>query len=645
MRNYKFTARLPVENADAVQLQLRLAHSYQCALIAIERRRRMVVDRLYQRACPAEYAELDSASKAVLMAIESVRHTRNTGGDMLDPDMEMKNENREIAKLAREALSAAREREKTAYAALRAAKRAATPRLRARMRMCDRGARARNKRAYGLAGTVGLAWGTRLKVDESVERAGKAAAKEGSLPRFPRFDGSGAVVVQLQGGLDEAAARGGEDTRFRLVSVSAEMWQESQGRSAHRGNTDVVRGGPRAGQPRAPLPQPKDGSRSSRMRQGVLARLRIGSDGRQPIWAAWPVTMGRPLPPAPIKWAQMIAHRVGARIHWELMITVDDATALPAIRTEGPTLAVNLGWRNHPDGGLRVAYTVGSDGRTEDVRVPTELISGMDHVRSLQAIRAQRLEALKRDLSEWMGEGERPAWLMHALRYADQWCSPKHAAWLLRDWTSRRFTGDAAVYDALHAWVKQDRHLWYWECDEREKLLRMRKDYYRCIAAKWAREYARILVTDMDLSVFATREAPEEADNVGLVQRVSQRLAAPSELRGVIKNACSTRGAKFEEVDGAYKTQTCTACGVVMAFAAKQDLVPTCTACGVREDQDQRHARNLLASDKVLRGGAGPLAPTVDEGSAGAAAAAGGRWQKRHSRTKAQTIEIATENQ
>ncbi len=165
----------------------------------------------------------------------------------------------------------------------------------------------------------------------------------------------------------------------------------------------------------------------------------------------------------------------------------------------------------------------------------------------------------------------------------------------------------------------------------------MRRDFYRCVGARWAAEYARVLVTDTDLRDFAEAPAPEDgARSDGKVQRVSQRMAAPSELRGAVENACSTRGAVFEEVEGKFKTQTCHSCGIVFAFAAKQDLAHTCE-CGARWDQDYNHCVNLLASDRVPRGGRGSLAPSV-AGESVDGETKRGRWQKRRSQTATQTI-------
>lgn len=631
MRIYAYGARPPIANAQLVYDQFRLAHSYQCALISIERKRRETVDWLYIHACPAEAAAYDRASRESQAASEAVRQSRGKyKGDMLEPDEDMSKEDRVLFKVLRDNLLAAREAEKVARQAWYDARKKATPKLKPRMQMCDRGAKARNKRAYNLAGTVGLVWGTRLKIGESVERAAKASAQEGSLPKFPKFDGGGMLAVQLQGesgledkkGLLPVDALSNTDTRFRLELVDDD-------------------GVERIGNDGKPLPRAKPGSRRSG-RKRMLVHLRVGSDGRTPIWATWPVSLHRPMPEAAvIKWAQMIATKIGPRTEWRLLVTIDDET--PVQKPRGTTLAVNLGWRNLLDGGLRVAYAVDSNGREEEIRVPPAYPSGVAHVDSIRSIRDRLFEAAKSALKSWLADEDHPVWLDEATRWAEQWRSPKKLVFLLRDWEKQRFSGDESMWTTLIAWRKKDRHLWFWECDRREGLLRMRKDFYRVTAARWADVYTRIIVTDMDLRDFAELLPPEEgAANDGGLQRRSRMLAAPSELRGAIKNACSTRGTSYEEVEGAFKTQTCNACGVVMMFPAKTFLENTCSACGEKWDQDSNHARNLLASDEVMHKKRGSLAPSVSAKET-AAEKKTGRWQKRRAKPVVENVEVAVE--
>lgn len=619
MRVYAYGARPPIEGADLVEQQFWLAHIYQRVLVLLERRRRDLVERLYRHACPDEWEAYDAAAKAAEAAAQTMRLSRDTGGETLDAEERV--ERKRLADAAKAALDEARQHEIVVRQAWKTARKRATHCLRPRLKMIDNGVKARQKFAYNAAGSVGLAWGTRLKVGESVERAAEMSAKIGAMPHLPRNDGSGMIVVQLQGdsgigekkGLAPKNALGESDTRFRLEYVDAKKWKEVQGRSSVVSRKGVK------------LLQPKPKSRRTVRRKAeghyAIAHLRVGSDGRAPIWAKWPVILHRRIPEdAPIKWAQMHARREGPRIRWQLNVTIDlEVRALRSQTTRGkrvPTLAVNLGWRSFEDGGLRVAFAVGSDGHEEEIRVPNDYIDGVEHVASLRSIRDGNFERMKTHLVTWIKKDEeRPAWLIEEARYVDRWRRQAKLVHLISMWRSRRFAGDRTEWKNLISWQKQDRHLWFWECDERAKLLRMRRDFYREVAARWATKYARVLVTDMDLRDFATLLPPEEGPkSEGKIPRVLQRLAAPSELRSAMKNACSTRGSFFKEVDGLFKTQTCNACGLV---AVVKDLRRRCE-CGALWDQDANHCRNLLASDKL----------TPPEKAVGKT----GRWQKRLSR-------------
>lgn len=622
MRIYAYGAHPPVEGAEIIDQQLRLAHTYHRVLVLFERNRRVAIEGLYREAAPVEYAAYADTETAAANAAEAMRLSRSTNGDMLPADEEMKRERREILDVAKQALEAARERSKVARQAWHDARKAATPSLKDRFKKIDEETYAKKKFAYNAAGSVGLAWGTRLKIDQFVELAAKASIKEGfwltgdladtrearrnlqgSLPRIPRWDGGGMVAVQLQGGLDPKEALAGTNTQFRLQKMNLSPWERVGGKSKPKKDGRVV-----------DLPQPKeDGHRAGR---GIFAAwLRVGSEGRTPVWASWLISLHRPLPTdAPIKWVEMHARRIGPRTEWQLLVTVDDGRNmekrenkkagttewLPAnARSEGPTLAINLGWRNLPDtnGEIRVASAVGSDGHEEEIQVPSAYVSRVAHVSSIESIRKKEFNQAVKALNDWIDEAKWPAILIEAAKWRDRWLAPKKLARFISEWRMNRFDGDARIFKIAEQWLKHDRHLWFWSSDERTKIERMRKDFYRTVAARWSEKYSRILVTDMDLRGFAELPAPEDgAATSGKVQRVTQRLAAPSELREAIKNACSTRGAVMVEKIGTY-TPICNACGALTKFDARVVIVHTCFECRAQWDQDQNHAANLLATD------------------------------------------------
>jgi len=97
--------------------------------------------------------------------------------------------------------------------------------------------------------------------------------------------------------------------------------------------------------------------------------LRVGSDGQEPIFARFPVTLHR-LPPkdSVIKWAYVVRKRIGHRYEWQLQLTLESSTFdRPPIAIGQGACAVNLGWRRIIDDqgeavGLRAAYVVDEHG-------------------------------------------------------------------------------------------------------------------------------------------------------------------------------------------------------------------------------------------------------------------------------------------
>jgi hypothetical protein len=711
---YQYLAKPPVTDPQAIERQLRLAVDYQRALTQVEIDRRRAVEKVYVDALPAEHAacaEAERAAEAAATALRAARSYQAIKAPKGDEDASAD------VREARAMLLSAREAEKAARETKRVARKALTPSVKPSLRALDRDAYAARKRLYNALEYADLAWGTKLAVGESVERASQAAAKEGTLPKMPTFDGSGAVAVQLQGGLSPADVA--EDTRFRLEVVDRATWiARQQAARRARYESQIAAGVKRVwkdgngvvGNDGRPLPDAEEDRG-----QYAFAHLRIGSEGRAPVWASWPVRVTRPLPEnGVIKWARAQATKIGTRVDWTILVTVDEPEVAP--RDKGYTLAVNLGWRNLEDGGIRVAYAVGSDGREEEVRVPERFLSKIAHVEHLRSIRDRLCDEAHAALRDWItgrttgpdeipvtdddldapdgatvehdgalyervGDSwrrvELPEWFTEATRWIANWRGPKQIARLLREWEVRRvptcscqgvvragafvhnkdcvngiatggFAGDEAIFQALATWRNGkdadghsvgNHHLRFWESDEREKAYRHRNEVYRQIARRWAREYARVIVTDMDLRDFAEEPAPEKGRaSGGSRQRRTRTLAGPSILRGEVARACASAGSVFEEQKGA-ATRTCAACGVERRFDARHLLRRTCTACGKEDDQDRNHCKVLLASASVMKDHGGPLAPVGEHGEKERAERREGRWKRRRSRNVSQVVD------
>jgi hypothetical protein len=112
------------------------------------------------------------------------------------------------------------------------------------------------------------------------------------------------------------------------------------------------------------------------------------------------------------------------------------------------------------------------------------------------------------------------------------WRSVGRLAALVLRWRDDRFPGDAAVFDVLEAWRKQDKHLFEWEANLRRAAVDWRTTQYYEFAKKLALAYREVVVEDADWRALQTRPGPEAADARDLPGidelRVTTRILARS---------------------------------------------------------------------------------------------------------------------
>ena len=444
-RVYQFGMRPPTEGAHVVQDQLRAAHQYRNDLVAIERGRRSAL-----RAVD-DTAEVREAVELVVAATKSSRKAAMTR--------------------LREARKAARD---------------AVPKELARIQALDEAIR---KDARALTTTF---WGTYLDIEAAHNQARSAPlygddAVTPSDPRFARWDGTGQLGMQLQGGVATPNALAGIDTRVRLamrVSPYGMLW------------------------------------------------LRVRSDGRAPVWALFPVKVHRSVPnEAQWKWVRVSCRREGLRMRWTCEITVDDPA--PHSHTLDKELrgaiAVEWEWSPIDDGGIRVARWADDRGKTGEVVLPARIVSGIRKPDGIRAVRDTILNDLRPRLALALREcgEELPTWLREAVSTMVFWKSPSRFYRLVDRWRSERCDAARQAYEMLDAWWLRDAHLYDYEASARGQALRQRRDWYRVLSAQWSRQYRTILLSDQDLS----REARwgEESD--------VRFTSGVSELRMALRNA------------------------------------------------------------------------------------------------------------
>lgn len=521
----------------------------------------------------------------------------------------------------------------------------------------------------------GLRHGAYARVEKGMEQA--AATTNGPLS-FERYDGTGSLGTQLtETGSETRAAVdpnadgigmtlpelfSGLDTRLRL-GAPGEADQRPRAEVAGKKWHEV-----------GALPR-----NVRRHAARTYVDLRVGSDGRAPIFARFPVTLHR-LPPkdAVIKWAYVVKRRVGHHYEWRFQLTLESKMfGKPPIAIGTGACAVNLGWRRLTDDqgeitGLRAAYVVDELGNEREVCMPDYMrrarpdralrisaIAAIGKCDGLGSTRDETLERAQLALSQWISgrggvpeswttteaarpDGSIPKTLADKLRGYSAW----RAAWKLRrfidQWKVRRVPGDEAIFAELGAWAKQDRHLESWQAHQREGVIARRREEWRVIATDLARQYATIVVGESKLTDLDgwERKAPEDGDpSEGREQRRMARLCAPGELRAEIKKAVAKTGAQVIFREEKKATQECYYCGHDEPWDAAPHVDHTCAGCGRTWDQDANYCRNLLkrsgfepsteerqvdtsgkdTSDKVQPTEGRPLAPSKPAGSRGSA--------------------------
>jgi hypothetical protein len=384
----------------------------------------------------------------------------------------------------------------------------------------------------------------------SYETARRRALREGRELRFHGWDGTGKVTVRYQQGLPVAEAHGA-DRRLQFDPVDPLAWTS-----------------------------PLRSERRKLARSKV--RIRVGSQGRQPVWLELPVVLHRPLPAdSTIRSASVICERVGCRERWRLLVTV--AQPERAAR-QGPAVAVDLGWRLLPEG-LRVAYWEDERGDHGQLLLEPAVLWQFSKLNDLKSIQDQHLCAVLDTLGTWSKTSRLPDEI--DLSHVGEWRKAWRLLRLYRAWRECRVEGDAAAFAALTAWKERHDHLHEWEAHLRDQVIRHRKEVYRRFVASLLRTHGRVFLEDLQLRAMARRDQPEEETrNYSGSMRV---VAAVSVLARMFQEH-----GDCVRVSARHTTRQCSWCGHEKEWDAAENIMHRCGGCGSLFDQDRNAARNIL---------------------------------------------------
>lgn len=541
---YKYGCLAPTVNGEVIEQQIARAHQYQHQLVELERarrdayreaRRRLVGD--YEAAEQAyEHAQgAEQVAKQRLRAAKSASRSRKAPQELKDAVREAR---------------AARQQASADLKALRVRAKA-SPELEIAAEQIAARAVVLQK---ALRAVCGVYWGTYIMIEEAVRRASGGTAP----PAFRRWTGGGRVGVQIQGGLPTLAVTHQHGT---LVQVD-------------------------------PLPEHTWDRRRDRRRAYTTLRLRVGSEGREPVWAHVPLLMHQPLPlKGVVKRVALTRKRRGYRDHWTVEFTVVEPDPEPAASPE--VIAFNFGWTRLESGALRAAYWRDSRGAAGTIEIPPHIPGALEHARGLRALQDRLFDAVRPKLATVRDAAGAPPWLRQAADAWHAWRSHKRLAGVVRRWACERFDGDAALFDIAKQWLDTHEHLYQWEVDEVAKAVRRRTEVFRVAAARLLPAYGTVLLDNTDFSRLARRADPDRDEELEQAQRRQRMEAAPGDLRLALTHAAHKRGIKVVSCDPRNITRQCPDCGSLHDYDA-DDRWHRCPDCGRAYDRDHKAALNLL---------------------------------------------------
>jgi hypothetical protein len=474
-----------------------------------------------------------------------------------------------------------------------------------------------------------LYWGSYLRAEEAAEKAAKTAS---DLPEFKRWY-TGLPVPEMK--RSEAL---GSSAPYSSQSRIPEGTIAVQIQSTRPLTVATLYG---------------DDTRAQLRRDGkyTRGRIRIGSNGKDPIWGEFSTHIDREMPAdARVTWVWIRRERIGAKYrHW-LYVGVERGMPAPSVATGALAVDVNM---RVVDGGLRVAVTYDGEGFREWV-LPQKIADKTYHAHEIQSTRDQnfneakvRLAAFVKERSEALGSSgesdssgesqagsersealgssaagqsgiERsealgssevlnislPPWLTEATPHIAAWRDHGRLAALVIAWRDQRFPGDEAIYQDLEGWRKHDRHLLEYGTHEADGARGMRLNLYRHWAAEWTRSAATIVLPDYDWAEMALTPWPGDEDVPAAVRKRRHNIVAPDTLAYVVRAAARSRGVTVLK---AKPVVVCASCGGVV----EEDKVAgrvLCSKCG-GGSRDEAQALSLYGQRERSSG---------DDGTGGA---------------------------
>lgn len=353
---YQYGLLPPTKNADLVTDQMRLAHRYRNKLTEIEIQRRETVRKILSTHPDVEpmQAELEALIQQRDEARAAIRASRAAS------------RSRSETKAQRDAVSQFAARCRDLVIKLKEAKRALSEDVSVQEAIAEAEELSRERVRQERA-KCGVYWGTYLLQEASADQARTAKLAPKFVPeRMGRFQ----VSVQIQKGISvEDLFK--SDTRIQIAPLPDDAYSLERPRGYRR--------------------------RAAR----TVLRMRVGSDGRDPVWAEWPMIMHRPIPAgATIKVATVTRRRRDClRDRWTVSLTVNLEAPVRTAPADG-VCALNLGFCKRGDD-YRAGYIVGDDGAQHEILAVARDIEALTKSDSIRGFRDKNLNAMRAALWAW----------------------------------------------------------------------------------------------------------------------------------------------------------------------------------------------------------------------------------------------------
>ncbi|WP_328401053.1 hypothetical protein [Nocardia sp. NBC_00403] len=282
----------------------------------------------------------------------------------------------------------------------------------------------------------------------------------------------------------------------------------------------------------------------------------------------------------------------------------------PAPVTDGPTIAVHMGWR-HTGLGTQVAtwratepleiprkwsaiLHAGPDRTTGIIVLPETTTQRLDDADRMRADRDGDFNRVRERLAAWLTErGPLPNPAVGGQELtADEvgrWRSRAPLADVARAWTEKPPIGEDAtdIVTAVTVWWRADRLVWQEQEDLRGRAQRHRDDVWANIAAVLAAQCGLVVLDDASIADIARRASDLPPEVATMVARRRVR-ASPGRLQAAIAAAFARRGVPTKVVPAAELSRKHEACATVNPPDNRYTKRPVrCDGCKKSYDPDE----------------------------------------------------------